>query len=182
MGVMTTLERGRPLTVDDLEAMPDDNRIRELIDGVLVVAPTPEWRHANVADELRSLLRRHAPADLRVLSAPVAVIIDDNTWVEPDVFVAPKADFGEKYLERPPLLAVEVLSPSNRLYDLNTKFARYERACISSYWVVDPDELSLVAWELRDGRYVEVADIGPGETWTATQPFEVTIDPGTLLD
>lgn len=182
MGAMTTLERGRPLTVADIEAMPDDNRMRELIDGVLVVAPTPEWKHGAVSDHLRMVLHEHAPEDLRVLSAPVACIIDDTTWVEPDVFAARKVDFGDKYLDRPPLLAVEVLSPGNRLYDLNTKYARYERAAIASYWVIDPEELTLVAWELRGGRYVEVADIGPGEAWTATQPFDVTVDPGTLLD
>src|SRR6476661_8287642 len=32
---------GRPFTVDDLEAMPDDGHRYELIDGVLIVTPAP---------------------------------------------------------------------------------------------------------------------------------------------
>ncbi len=182
MVVMTTLPRGRALTVADIEAMPDDGRRYELIDGVLVVSPTPAWRHQDVQGALLVLLRGAAPDHLRVLGAPVAAIIDERTWVEPDIIVAPKSDFGDTYLERPPLLAAEVLSPSNRIYDLNTKFARYERAGIGSYWVVDPEERRLVVWELTDGRYVEIADIGPGECWSAIRPFPVTIAPGDLTD
>lgn len=182
MVVMTTLPRGRALTVADIEAMPDDGQRYELIDGVLVVSPAPVWRHQDVQAALLGLLRAAAPDDIRVLGAPAAAIIDERTWVEPDIMAARKSDFGDKYLDHPPLLAVEVLSPSNRIYDLNTKFARYERAGIASYWVVDPDERRLVVWELADGRYAEVADVGPGESWSAVRPFEVTVLPGELTD
>ncbi len=68
------------------------------------------------------------------------------------------------------------------MHDLNVKFTRYERFGVPSYWVVDPDDLTLVAWELRDGRYVEVADVGDDQEWTATRPFEVTVHPGRLRD
>ena len=181
MEVMSTLERGRPLTVDDLEAMPDDGNRYELIDGVLVVSPSPSIPHQWVVSELQALLRASCPADIKVLGSPLDVLSPD-TAVQPDLLVARRTDLTGKYVMVPPLLAVEVLSPSNRLNDLNVKFARYQHFGVPSYWIVDPEDLTLVAWELRDGRYVEVADIGPGETWTATQPFEVTIDPGTLLD
>lgn len=53
---------------------------------------------------------------------------------------------------------------------------------LTSYWVVDPVELRLVAWELRGEEYVEVADVGPDEEWTAAQPFAVTVRPGRFLD
>ena len=79
----------------------------------------------------------------------------------------------------PPLLAVEVLSPSTRMIDYNVKLARYERAGFPSYWVIDPDELRLTAWDLRDGRFVEVAD--GIDDWTAVQPSPVTVRPSTLL-
>ncbi len=44
MGVMTShavIPTGRPFTVADLEAMPDDGNRYELIDGVLIVSPAP---------------------------------------------------------------------------------------------------------------------------------------------
>lgn len=174
--------RGRPVTVDDRMAMPEDGPLYELLDGMLVAVAPPDIRHTVVASAMRELLRHAAPEDLIAIQAPTGAIIDDTTWVEPDVFVAPRSALLEQYFRGIPLLCVEVLSPSNHLYDLTTKFNRYERAGVPSYWVVDPTELRLVAWDLVDGRYVEVADVAGGESWTATLPFEVTVRPGTLLD
>ena len=181
MGVMTTLPRGRALTVADLEAMPDDGNRYELIDGVLVVSPSPGIPHQWALLELYAVLRAGCPDDLKVLCAPLDVLAPD-TAVQPDILVARRSDLTGKYLEVPPLLAVEVLSPSNRVYDLNVKFARYEVAGIPSYWVVDPDELRLIAWKLRDGRYVEVADVADGDDWHTRTPFELTISPARLRD
>ena len=39
----------------------------------------------------------------------------------------------------------------------------------------------LIAWDLHDGAYVEVARIHGEETWTATQPYEVTSCPADLV-
>ena len=45
MSVMTSvIPHGRPFTVDDLEGMPDDGNRYELIDGILLVSPAPNWR------------------------------------------------------------------------------------------------------------------------------------------
>ena len=80
------------------------------------------------------------------------------------------------------MLVVEILSPNTRLIDLNLKRARYERACVASYRVVDPAEPRLTAWELREGRYVEVADVAGDDEWTATLPYDVAIVPSRLID
>jgi Uma2 family endonuclease len=181
MGVVTTLPRGRGLVVEDLEAMPDDGNRYELIDGVLVVTPSPGIPHQWAQAELFGLLREHCPPDLKVLMAPLDVLSPD-TAVQPDILVARRSDLTGTYLTVPPLLAVEVLSPSTRAHDLNVKFIRYQRYGVPSYWAVDPEQLTLVAWELRDGRYVEVADVGPDDSWAATRPFPVTVHPGRLRD
>ena len=43
MAITTRTPTG--LTVDDLEAMPDDGRRYELIDGAIVMTPAPEMTH-----------------------------------------------------------------------------------------------------------------------------------------
>jgi len=180
---MEMLPRGRGLTVEDLEAMPDDDGLRyELIDGVLLVSPAPTPRHQRMGLLLWRLLEDAAPPDLWVLAAPLDVELGPRTMVEPDVLVAPRAAFNDKRLPVAPLLAVEVLSPSSTITDLNVKFARYERAGIGSYWVLDPNRPSLVAWELRDGVYVEVAEVAGEEPFRTELPFPVTVVPATLLD
>lgn len=82
----------------------------------------------------------------------------------------------------PPLLAVEVLSLSTRRFDLLLKRSRYEAAGCPSYWVVDPDVLSITAWELRDGGYVLTGEASGDQSLTLTTPYPITVVPGRLLD
>ncbi len=181
MDTVTTLPRG-PMRVEDLDALPDDDHRYELIDGTLIVSPAPVLRHQLVHAGLMRLLLKACPQDLRVLSAPADVVLADDTVVQPDLLVARREDLDGAKLTTPPLLAVEVLSQSSRLIDLNLKRARYERAGVPAYWVVDPEELWLQAWELREGAYVEVARVSGREEWTAVTPYAVTVVPGALAD
>ncbi len=181
MSVVTTLPR-RPLTVDDLDVMPDDGHRYELIDGTLIVSPGPELRHQVVQARLMRTLFRACPESMEVLGTPTDTVLADDTVVQPDALVVRRSDLVGRKLIATPLLVVEVLSPSTRLIDLNLKKARYERAGVPSYWVVDPDPLRLTAWDLRDGSYVGVADVGRGEEWTAALPFAVTVRPGSFAD
>lgn len=182
MTTMTALPRSRPLTRADLDRMPDDDGHRyELIDGALVVTPAPAWRHQRGVLELAVRLRAACPPALQAFVAPLDVSLADDTVLQPDVLVARTTDLGTRDLPAAPVLAVEVLSPSTRHIDLDLKRARYQRAGCPSYWVLDPDGSSLVAWELVDGAYVEVVRVGPGETWSAARPFPVEIRPADLL-
>ena len=70
MGSMTLTWRASSLTRADLDAMPDDGRRHELIDGVIVVSPAPHWRHQDVVFSLAKLLSEHCPRDLKVGIAP----------------------------------------------------------------------------------------------------------------
>jgi Uma2 family endonuclease len=174
------LPHGRPLTYDDLAAIPDDGHRYELVDGVLIVTPSPVPRHQLVVGELHLLLRAAAPAGVRVFFAPLDVKLTDDTVLQPDLLVVRQEDVGPRNVQVAPLLAVEVLSPSTRLVDLNLKRARYEQAGCPAYWVVDPQTLEVVAWELRDGTYAEVARVGPGEVAELQVPFAVTLRPEQL--
>ena len=178
---------GRSLTVDDLEHLPDDGHRYELIDGVLVVSPSPLIIHQVALFTLHRLLHDACPRGLMVVGAPFDWRASRSTVLIPDILVtrleALRAVPGGKYLLEPPLLAVEVLSPSTRRFDRLTKLSVYEDAGVASYWLVDPDpdHASLTVLELSDGRYVEVATVTGEGTWTATQPFPVEVRPAGLL-
>jgi Uma2 family endonuclease len=182
MSSVTVLPRGRPLTRDDLDAMPDDGRRYELIDGTLVVTPAPSTRHQSVSGSLYLILAAACPGSLKVLYAPVDVVLAADTVVQPDLLVARRADFTQRDLPVAPLLAVEILSPSTRLFDLTLKRKRYEEAGCLNYWVVDPEAPSLTAWGLVEGRYVEIGAAAGEETFETTEPFPVRIVPDALTD
>ena len=159
----------RPLTRDDLDRIPDDGHRYELIDGALIMTPAPSRLHQRVV-----------AAVYRLLFAPLDVVISADTVMQPDVLVARREDFTERELPKPPLLAVEVLSPSTKRVDLMLKWSRLEAAGCPAYWVVDPDTPSLIAWEMRDGAYAQVAKVTGDEVARLEVPFGVTVVPVDL--
>ena len=177
---MTLTSHGEPMTRAELDALPDDGRRHELIDGVLVVTPAPRLRHQAMSRNLLLALSQACPEDLRVLYAPFDVVLADDTVVQPDLLVSPLRQFTDKDLPGAPLLAVEILSPSTRLIDLDLKRARYEAAGCPAYWVLDPEAPSLRAWELREGRFIEIASVVGEETFHVEAPFVVDLTPGEL--
>ena len=179
MGTMTATSHG-PMTRAELDALPDDGRRHELIDGVLVVTPAPLIRHQAAVMGFIRLLDNSCPERLVLFTAPVDVVLADDTVVQPDLLVARRSQFTERDLPGPPLLAVEVLSPSTRLVDLNLKKARYEAAGCPSYWVFDPDRAELMVWELADGAYGLPTVVAGDEVFRAERPYAVEIVPSEI--
>jgi Uma2 family endonuclease len=185
MVAMTTelidFPRGRPLTRADLDAMPDDGRRYELIDGLLMVSPAPRPVHQVVVGNVYMALRAARPSDIQALFAPLDVALSDDTVMQPDLLIAYRSDFTERDLPVAPLLAIEVLSPSTRAYDLLLKKDRLQRAGCRHYWVVDPDVPAVTAWTLRDGVYVETATATGAEVLSVSEPYEITLVPAALV-
>lgn len=186
MSAMTTeasvgLPRGRALTRDDLDAMPDDGHRYELIDGVLIVSPAPSPTHQRASFRLSLLLHTALPPELEILPAPLDVALSDDTLMQPDLVVAQTIDFGDRGLSAAPILAVEVLSPSSRGIDLLLKKDRLERAGCGHYWVVDPLEPSITGWALADGAYRQVGRAVGAEAFEVTEPFDVRVIPTELV-
>jgi Uma2 family endonuclease len=172
---------GRPLTVDDLERLPDDGHRYELLDGTLLVTPAPGWGHQDVLGRLYITLSAACPAGLRVLLAPFAVTFGlADTELQPDVLVARYADLTPRNLPAAPLLAVEVRSPSTALVDRTLKKAAYARFGVPSYWIVDPDAPALTVFELRGEEYAEVLTARGDQRVTVGRPFAVELSPAEL--
>jgi len=179
--MQTSVHRG-PITRAELDALPEDGRRHELIDGALIVTPAPSPRHQRAVARLLILLTEACPQDLEVMPAPLDVVLAQDTVVEPDLLVAPRSAFTDRDLPGPPLLAVEVLSPTTRHLDLQLKRARYEAAGCPSYWVVDPNVPSLTVWRLEAGEYGEPVHVEGDGTVRLDHPFPVALCPEDLID
>jgi Uma2 family endonuclease len=183
MSVVTIAEAwpaaGRPFTVAELDRMPDDGRRYELLDGVLVVSPRPTTVHQLVAGRLYGVLSAACPEDLCVVPEP-ALELGPQTEFDPDLVVVRMDQIGGAKFTEPPLLIIEIRSPSTALIDLNRKKAAYERFGVPSCWIVNPDppQPELTVFELQNDRYALAAQTsGP---FTADRPFTVLIDPARL--
>jgi Uma2 family endonuclease len=174
---------GQPFTIAELGRMPDDGRRYELLDGVLIVSPRPVVLHQEVAFQLALRLNAACPPHLRVIPEP-AVQLTSITEFDPDIVVIRRDLLREAKVTEPPLLIVEVRSPSTALIDLNRKKAAYEQFGVPSYWIIDPepDRPELTVFELGpDGRYVEADRVSGGASFPAVRPFEVDISPAQLV-
>ncbi|QNE18353.1 Uma2 family endonuclease [Kribbella qitaiheensis] len=181
MGAVQRLEPD-PFTLADLDALPADGRQHELVDGLHLVTPAPTPLHQSAVGELYHRLRLGCPRDLKVFPAPLDFRPTPHRSLQPDVLVVRREDIGPKTVERPLLLAVEVLSPATRAKDLLLKRGLYEDADVLSYWIFDPDQEQLTVLELVDGRYVERAVVKGSDAFEAELPFPVRIVPAELVD
>ena len=170
---------GGAFTIAELDRMPDDGHRYELMDGALLVSPRPTTVHQAVAGRLYGVLSAACPEDLLVVPEP-AVQLDPQTEFDPDLVVVPLDEVGDAKFTVPPLLVVEIRSPSTALFDLNRKKAAYEKFGVPSYWVVDPNPAApeLTVFELRDGRYFLAAK--STQPLTVARPFELTVVPANL--
>lgn len=186
MTVMTVPEiwsgQDRMLTVEDMENMPDDEFRYELDDGVLIVSPAPSPLHQLAVTRLAVILDAACPDGLVVL-AGVGVNVSRFQHRVPDVAVVGVDAFETAFAERPPVLAVEVASPRTRLYDRNRKKDVYEGFGIPSCWIIEPapDRPELTVFSLRDGKYLQIAQVTGNAEYQAELPFPVTIVPSKLV-
>lgn len=169
-----------PYTVADLASFPDDGRRHELIDGVLVVSPSPFPLHQIVLSNLHRLVAAGETAGLFSLFAPFDFEIDDITLLQPDLLVVRIDDLSPKSYDGTPELVVEVLSKSTRKFDRFVKLASYAEAGVPSYWIIDPEAPSIVVHRLGDAGYSVVATAEGDQDLTVEVPFPVTINPAAL--
>jgi Uma2 family endonuclease len=146
-----------PYTYRDLENFPEDGKRREIIGGELFVAAAPSTRHQRLIIELVILIGNFLKKNPvgTVFVAPTEVVFDEFDSVEPDIFVVLKnsrAEITEKRVVGAPDWIIEVLSPSNSDYDIETKRKLYLRHDVL-YWVVNPIEETITVWDVEKRVY-----------------------------
>ena len=158
------------LTYEDYLLLPDDGRRHEIIDGEHYVSPSPNTEHQRI---IKRLVEALLPLEKRglgeVFFAPFDVVLSMFDIVQPDVLfiTASRADIlTKKNVQGAPDLVVEVLSESNRAYDLQVKHKTYERLGVDEYWIVDPEDRSVKVFRRAGARFA-VAAIGD----TLTSPL-----------
>ena len=157
------------LEYDDLAHTPDDSRRYELLDGALLVTPSPRPLHQRVSKRLQRQLEAYFEDNGlgEVFNAPVDVILTLHDVVVPDlVVVTTPPQVTDRAIEGPPAIIVEILSPSTRLRDRKLKAERYAALGVPHYWIVDPVAKSLECYRLESARYTTVL--------TAKSPARVT--------
>jgi Uma2 family endonuclease len=143
-------------TLEKLHALPDDGKRYELVDGELLVSPSPSLGHQRVVVALLVILDAWTRTrGLEVLVSPSAITFTPRRELQPDLFVVPLVD-GHRIQDAKDLarlvLAIEVLSPSTARHDRITKRRVYLEEGVAEYWIVDPQGRTVERWRQREER------------------------------
>ncbi len=137
-------------TAEMVRSLPEDGNRYETVHGELLVTPAPRALHQLALKRiflgLGNYLKIHRIGEL--FSSPADISWDEDTLVQPDLFVV---EMGEaRTLDwarmKTLLLAVEVLSPSSLRADRLIKRRLYQEQHIPLYWVVDCDARTVEVW------------------------------------
>lgn len=174
--------RGLRLTAEEYFSIPDDGARYELVDGVVVVSPSPEPNHQYVSGQLFRKLADFVEARrLGVVLYETDVLLSEGP-TGGDVVLRPEFLFVRverqnevrKRVVGAPDLVVEVVSPDSRRMDTRTKYDDYQRAGVQEYWLIDPERDEMRFYRLEAGRFVEAPISG--------DKFASTAVPGFTLD
>ena len=136
----------------------------ELIEGhPIAMSPMPVPKHQKVAAALRmeigiSLKRcKHCN-----IYDPIDFKIAEDTILQPDIIVV-CGKITKPYLDFPPALVVEILSPSTALRDRHTKFEIYQQQTVKYYLIVDIEKETIEIYTLVNAAYQLQSVNGEGQ-------------------
>jgi Uma2 family endonuclease len=145
------------MTVDDLDAMPEDGNRYEVIEGELFVSSVPGLPHQLVSGNLFGPLRSYLESNPvgRVVSTP-GLILSQYSGVIPDLVFYTHAR-GEEIIANERLVAapdivIEILSPGreNISRDRIAKRQLYAKHGVNEYWIVDSENRSVEIYRRAD--------------------------------
>ena len=146
------------------------NEKLEFIDGVIFMSPSPNIKHQEISSYLHNQLYNLLKGNkCKVFAAPTDVVFNNENKNEkkrviPDLFVACNQDnFTENEYVGAPDFIIEILSPSNKSYDMITKLNLYMSFGVKEYWIVDPMENHIMVYSLDEDLEVQFSLIKLGD-------------------
>ena len=169
---------GTRMTADELLELPEGEKFYELVRGVLRVnEPAGGW-HGLIAGRIFARLSSY------VEEHDLGTAFPDNTGFfiahAPDTVRAPDASFvskarlsadaiGAEFIDLAPDLAVEVVSPGDRVSEIIEKVADYRDAGVRAVWIADPATHTVTVQApdgstrfFREGDILDGGEVVPG--------------------
>jgi Uma2 family endonuclease len=150
-------EPAKRWTYEEYYKLDSDQRY-EIIDGELLMAPSPDTWHQEWSRELSMLMVTHVKRHNlgKVFVAPLDVILDPVNTAQPDIMFISAANLSiiqRRGIFGVPDLLVEIVSPSSVRRDRYDKQQLYARFRVKEYWIADPANKALEILTLKQGDF-----------------------------
>jgi Uma2 family endonuclease len=175
--MVTAIALQTPVTTEEFLGMyPEEtNQPIELIEGEVIVSPSPLSIHQQISLRLSVLIGKHVldHHSGEVLVAPSDLHLDEKNVPQPDLFFVSKDNthckVGERgWWEGAPDLCIEIVSPTSIRRDRVTQFNLYQKHGVREYWIVDPDGRFIEVYVLTEDRYQRAGGYVEGDTFTSS--------------
>jgi Uma2 family endonuclease len=180
------LDLNKSYTYADYLTWQFQERVELIMGKVFRMSPAPTSKHQSSVSVLHgSLFQFLKGKTCRVFPAPFDVRLPlnaniDNNVVQPDVTViCDPSKIKEEGCVGAPDMIVEVVSKSSVKRDLHEKYTLYEMAGVKEYWLVNPNDKSLIIFVLDDsGKYQPSKPLTMGDKATSQvlDGFSVDLD------
>lgn len=159
-------------TIEDYMHLPDEARA-ELIDGELLMSPSPKFRHQQIVTRMGAILQQHVLNNNlgELVVAPMDVYLPSGDVVQPDLVFVSKGNSGiiQDWIRGAPDVVIEVLSPGAAERDRFIKRDLYARNGIPEYWIVDGESRTIEVFRLKGKAYVPSGYLEPEDTVSSVQ-------------
>jgi Uma2 family endonuclease len=166
------------MTAEELMQLPRGYYRAELINGELIKMPLPKVPHGRTAAHLGAPLMQfvwdHDLGEVFINDTGFQLTWNPDTVLGPDIAFISKERLQEAgevkgYWQGPPDLAVEVLSPGDRLGKVNRKVSRWFSFGTVQVWIVDPKHSTVTVYRspseattFSGSDHLESPDLLPG--------------------
>ena len=158
------------MSAAEFRQLPETTQFMELIEGEVIVSPSPIDRHQDLVLNIALLIRSIMPHGKTVI-APMDVYLDDNNVFQPDVFwMAEKSRCVNRdgYYYGAPELTVEVHSSATITRDKREKFSAYEKHGVLEYWMFDPIGNHMEVWQRQNETFVRTGIFQEGDSFASS--------------
>ncbi len=153
----TNKAKAKKYTYADYLQLDDENHY-EIINGEVIMAPSPRRMHQKILKRL-ALLLDNAVEKIdsgELYFAPFDVIFADTQVFQPDILFVSKERLEiikEDGVFGSPDLIIEIVSPSTEQKDRNDKYRVYEHFGVKEYWIVDEKNRTVEVFVLKENGY-----------------------------
>jgi len=159
-------------TYDDYLLLPDDGKRYEILEGELLMSPSPKHLHQKVLGRIFQLINEYVERQQlgELIIAPFDVVISPHNVVQPDLLFVSNQNIEKiksTHFEGTPDLIIEILSSSSLQRDRIIKRKIYARFGLPEYWLVHPEKKYLQILRLQAGTLRQVAEFKANEVLTS---------------
>jgi len=165
------------LTYEAYLALPETMQRYEIIDGELIMSPSPDfehqWRSTAIYDPMNQYVHTnrlgivlYAPLDIMIQQSPLRTRQPDILYISLDRIRHFGLDSikGVPFFSFPPDLVVELVSPSESKRRIEDKLMDYCKIGVQECWLVRPGDETVEVLQLKADSSQRLGLFGCGET------------------